>query len=156
MEISELGWPHYVGLVVLGIFVGLFSGLFGVGGGIIIIPSLVLFMGMTQQTAQGLSVAFMVPVALANALTYYREGATNMTHLPILLAVVIGALPAGVFASWAANQISQATLRSMFAIFMVAVAVRIMPAATFRPTGAAALIGVLVIAVGIRLIMMRS
>jgi len=150
----RLGWPHYAGLVALGAFVGLFSGLFGVGGGIIIIPSLVLLFGMTQQTAQGLSLAFMVPAALVNALTYFREGATSGAHLPLLLALVIGGIAAGPYASVVANRLPQDTLKAMFAIFMVAVAVRIMPQANFRSLGG--LVGVLLVAIGIRLIFAKS
>jgi uncharacterized membrane protein YfcA len=152
----KFGWPYYLGLVGLGAFVGLFSGLFGVGGGIVIVPALVLLMGASQQTAQGLSVAFMVPVALANAVTYYREGATDMSHLPMLLAMILGGMVAGPFGSTIANRLPEATLKMMFAVLMVAVSVRIMPAATFRPTGAVTLIGVLLAAVGIRLILMKS
>jgi len=146
----KLGWPHYLGLVVLGVIVGLFSGLFGVGGGIVIIPALVLLFGMTQQTAQGLSVAFMVPVALANAISYFRSGATNLSHLPLLLAVIVGGVVAGPYASAVACRLPQNTLKAMFAIFMVAVAVRIMPHSSLKSMGA--LLGVLLLAIGIRLI----
>jgi uncharacterized membrane protein YfcA len=153
-NMQQYNWPQYLGLAALGAFVGIFSGLFGVGGGIIIVPSFVLLMGLSQQTAQGLSLAFMVPTALINALTYHREGAITAAHVPLLLALVIGGVAAGPFGSVVANRLPQATLKTLFALFMVAVAVRIMPQANLRSMGW--LLGVLLVAIGIRLILARA
>jgi len=146
----KLGIPHYLGFVVLGVIVGLFSGLFGVGGGIVIIPTLVLLLGVTQQTAQGISLAFMVPTALVNAITYFQKGAIKTEHFVLILALIIGGVAAGPYASRVANSLPQNTLKMMFAIFMVAVAVKIMPKGDLKSMGW--LIGVLFIAVGIRLL----
>ena len=146
----KLGIPHYIGFVVLGVFVGLFSGLFGVGGGIVIIPALVLLLGVTQQTAQGISLAFMVPTALVNAATYFRHGAIRTEHFILILALIVGGVAAGPYASKVANSLPQNTLKMMFAIFMVAVAVRIMPKGDIKSMGW--LIGVLFVAVGIRML----
>jgi len=133
--------------VVLGVFVGLFSGLFGVGGGIIMVPVLVLLSGFTQQTAQGISLAVMVPTALANAFRYAKGDNMNLW---IALAIAIGAVPAGYFyGADIAQRLPEKTLRAMFALFMVAVAARIMPSATPKSMGA--LLGVAVIGVGVRM-----
>jgi uncharacterized protein len=149
----HLAWFHYIGLALLGAFVGLFSGLFGVGGGIVIIPALILLFTMTQQTAQGISLAVMVPLAFVNAITYFQKGATKAAHIPLLIALMVGAVSAGPFASAVANRLPQNTLKTMFALFMVAVAVRIMPEGSLRSMGW--LLGVLLVAIGIRLILVR-
>lgn len=141
----------FVLYVALGVFVGLFSGLFGVGGGIIMVPVLVLISGYTQQTAQGISLAVMVPTALANALCYAKGGNMNLW---IALAIAIGAVPAGYFyGAEIAQRLPEKTLRAMFALFMVAVAARVMPSATPRSMGA--LLGVAVMGVGVRMVLAR-
>jgi uncharacterized membrane protein YfcA len=137
--------------LALGAFVGVFSGLFGVGGGIVMVPFLVLLSGQNQQMAQGISLAVMVPTALANSLRYARSG--NM-DLWIALAIALGAVPAGyLFGADIAQRLPAKTLQTLFALFMVAVAVRMMPTASFRSMGA--LLGALIIAIGVRLVMGR-
>lgn len=137
--------------LALGAFVGVFSGLFGVGGGIVMVPFLVLLSGQNQQMAQGISLAVMVPTALANSFRYARSG--NM-DLWIALAIALGAVPAGyLFGADIAQRLPAKTLQTLFALFMVAVAVRMMPTASFRSMGA--LLGALIIAIGVRLVMGR-
>ncbi len=66
-------------LIAIGITAGALSGLVGVGGGIIIVPSLVLLAGFSQKHAQGTTLAMLcMPVALLAALTYYRAGYVNL------------------------------------------------------------------------------
>ena len=65
--------------VLLGLVAGVFSGLIGIGGAIIIIPSLVLLFGLSQHTAQGTTLALMVPpIGLLAAWTYYKEGFVDL------------------------------------------------------------------------------
>ncbi len=146
----KLAWPHYIGFVLFGVVVGIFSGLFGVGGGIVIIPTLVLLLGLKQQTAQGISLSFMVPVTLVAAQYYYRIGAIGKQHLPLMLCLIAGGVVATPFGAKVANSLPQNTLKAMFALFMVAVAVRIMPKGSLTSMGS--LVGVLLVAIGIRLI----
>jgi len=136
---------------LLGLFVGTFSGLFGVGGGIIMVPFLVLLSGLTTQTAQGISLAVMVPTALANAVRYTKGG--NM-DLWIAAAIILGAVPSGYFlGADIAQKLPADTLRMMFAVFMVVVAVRMMPSGGIKSMGA--LLGALLISIGVRLVMPR-
>jgi len=66
-------------LLLLGVLAGLFSGLIGLGGGIIIVPALVLLFGMTQHQAQGTTLALLVPpIGLLAAWVYYRQGYVNL------------------------------------------------------------------------------
>lgn len=134
---------------LLGVFVGIFSGLFGVGGGIIMVPFLVLLSAQSQQMAQGISLAVMVPTALANCFRYAKSGNLDLW---IALPIVLGAVPAGYFfGADLAQRLSGDTLKTMFALFMVIVAVRMVPSGTVRSMGM--LLGALVIAIGVRLLM---
>jgi uncharacterized protein len=84
-------------LIVLGIFAGLTSGLIGIGGGIIIVPVLVIIFGFSQQMAQGTTLALMVPpLGLFAAWTYYQQGYVDFKSagficLGFLLGSILGA-----------------------------------------------------------------
>lgn len=107
----------FVLLVVIGLLAGLFSGLVGLGGGIIIIPALVFLLGMNQQTAQGTSIALMLPpIGLLAAINYYKSGAINITYAIIIAsAFFIG----GYFGSKVALSLPEAIVRKVFAAFMI-------------------------------------
>lgn len=81
-------------LIAIGIIAGTLSGLVGVGGGIIIVPALVMLLGFTQKTAQGTTLAMlMMPVGIFAAITYFRAGQVNLkAALFIALGFLIGAL----------------------------------------------------------------
>jgi len=136
--------------VVLGVVVGVFSSLFGVGGGIIMVPFLVVIAGFTQHLAQGISLAVMVPTALMGAARYMKEGNVNLW---VALAVCIGSIPTARFGAELAQRLPQTTLRTLFALFMVAVAARIMPSGNLRSTSL--LLGMALLVMGVRLMLAR-
>lgn len=80
-------------LLIIGIAAGFASGFVGVGGGIIIVPALVFFLGYTQHMAQGTSLALMLPpIGLLGFYNYYKSGNTNVTAaLIIAVAFIAGA-----------------------------------------------------------------
>ena len=140
----------YSGFVLLGVVVGLFSALFGVGGGIIMVPFLVLITGFSQHMAQGISLAVMVPTALVGAARYMKGGNMNLW---VALAMAVGSIPAAHFCADLAQRLPQTTLRTLFALFMVAVAARIMPTGSLRAMSL--LVGMTLMAVGVRLMLAR-
>ena len=79
-------------LVVIGILGGLFSGFLGVGGGVIMIPLMVVLLGYNQHEAQGTSLAVLaIPVTFIAAYNYYTEGHVNWKFaLIIALAFIVG------------------------------------------------------------------
>jgi uncharacterized membrane protein YfcA len=79
-------------LVLIGIFAGILSGMVGVGGGIIIVPALVYFLGLSQHAAQGTSLALMLPpIGILGVMNYYKAGALNMKYaMVIAVAFIIG------------------------------------------------------------------
>jgi uncharacterized protein len=73
--------------ILLGLLAGIFSGLIGIGGGIIIVPSLVMLFGLTQHQAQGTTLAMMIPpIGILAAWTYYKQG-----NVDIKIAALIAA-----------------------------------------------------------------
>ena len=76
---------YIIGLLALGLLAGYFSGLVGIGGGIIIVPALVMLFGMSQHQAQGTTLALMVPpIGILAAMTYYQKGFVSFNYLLIL------------------------------------------------------------------------
>lgn len=111
-------------LVIIGIAAGVLSGLFGVGGGLIIVPALVFFMGMSQHEAQGTSLGLMLlPIGILAAWNYFQSGNLDVkAGLVIALAFVLG----GYFGSKLALGIQELTLKRIFGAFMMLVAIKLM------------------------------
>ena len=88
MNISEI-----VLLVIIGLTAGVIGGFLGLGGGIIVIPALVFFMGFSQHMAQGTNLAFMLaPIGIFAVINYYRGGYVNVKYAVILgLTFAVGA-----------------------------------------------------------------
>jgi uncharacterized membrane protein YfcA len=106
----------------LGIFAGVLSGLVGIGGGIIIVPALVYFFSMDQKTAQGTSLAVLLPpTGLLAFLEYYRAG-----HVDVKIGalIVVGLMLGGWFGGDFAQQLPQVTLRKIFAVLLLLIAVK--------------------------------
>jgi uncharacterized membrane protein YfcA len=110
----------YALVAVLGVVAGVISGLFGVGGAIVIVPGLVLLAKLPQHTANGTSLgALLLPVGLLGFLQYYKRGQVNIAYAAIIAAgLLVGAL---VGAKLAAG-LSDASLRRAFGVFLLFVA----------------------------------
>ena len=104
----------FIVLLMIGLIAGVFSGLMGIGGAIIMIPALIYFLQMDQQSAQGTSIAIMLPpVGLLAAYNYYKAGALNIKYAAIIaVAFFIG----GYFGSRFATSLPQESLRKIFAL----------------------------------------
>jgi hypothetical protein len=110
-------------LVIIGLTAGVFSGTFGVGGAIIVIPALIFFLGLSQHQAQGTSLAFMIPpVTLMAALNYSKNGYVNWKFALILAVMfVVGTY----FGSMISFSIPDKILRKMFGGLLMLVALKI-------------------------------
>jgi len=116
---------YYLGGVLLvGLVAGILSGLFGIGGGVIIVPALVMMFGLSQQTAQGTTLAMLsIPVSLVAALNYTKAGMVSWKFAVIL---AIGFVIGGFFGSKFAVGIDGAVMKKMFAILMIILAVKML------------------------------
>ncbi len=110
--------------ILVGLTAGILSGLMGIGGGIIIIPALVYIFGLTQQNAQGTTLALMVPpIGLLAAWTYYKQGQVN---IPIAIFVCIGFFAGGFFGAKLALHLSNQILQKMFGALLLAVSLKML------------------------------
>jgi len=109
--------------ILTGLIVGIFSGLVGVGGGVLLIPILIYFFKMNQHMAQGTSLAMLLPpTGLLAFLKYYKAGNADLKlGLLIALGVFIGGYLGGMWA----QKIGDVSLRKGFAVFLVGVAVKL-------------------------------
>src|SRR5215217_3965184 len=107
-------------LVLVGILVGVFSGVMGLGGGSVMIPVMVLAFAMTQQQAHGTSLAVMIPpVTLPAVIEYYRKGNVNL-HMAGWMA--LGVLAGSFFGAYIANSIPKESLKLVFGFLLIYVA----------------------------------
>jgi uncharacterized membrane protein YfcA len=108
--------------ILLGLVAGVFSGLIGIGGGIIIVPALVLLFGLSQHTAQGTTLALMVPpIGLLAALAYYKQG---FVDLKVAAFVCLGFFVGGLVGAKFAIAIPETILKKMFGVVLLAVSVK--------------------------------
>jgi uncharacterized membrane protein YfcA len=108
-------------LAAVGLVAGFCSGLFGVGGGIILVPLLVLVLGVGQRRASATTLAAMLPTSLTGTAGYALQGHVYWLAGGILIA---GAVSGAVLGSWLLHRIPQRLLRWVFIVFLLAVAVR--------------------------------
>lgn len=106
--------------IVIGVLAGILSGLFGIGGGVVIVPALILFAKLSPVSATGTSlVALLLPVGALGVMEYYRKGHIDVpTALWVALGLFVGAWIGAKFA----QTLSPLALKRSFAVFLVIVA----------------------------------
>lgn len=109
-------------LLLIGLVAGTMSGGLGVGGGIIIVPALVFFLGYTQHQASGTSLAMMIaPIGIFSAWNYYRNGFVEIRSSAIILvAFFLGSY----IGSLIAVNLPAKTLQRIFGFILLAVSVK--------------------------------
>jgi len=109
-------------LLVIGLAAGILGGLIGVGGGIIIVPSLIYFLGFSQKEASGTSLGILLlPVGILGVLQFYKAGYIDMRTVWL---VSFGFLVGSYFGSKIALRFSQETVRKIFAVVMILIALK--------------------------------
>ncbi len=109
-------------LIIIGVIAGVTSGLLGVGGGVIVVPALMLVLGMSQVVAQGTSLAFLLaPIGIGAVLIYARNGDVNWGVAGLL---AIGFLVGGFLGSKLVMQVPEKYLSKLFGIFLLFVAAK--------------------------------
>ncbi len=117
-------------LVIIGVMAGISSGFFGIGGGIVIVPALIYWVGYNQHRAVGTSLAVLLPpVGLAATLEYYRQGNVDIRAAMIIaVAMLLG----GYAGAFVANQLSGPHLRLLFGLFVLGLGVYLIYGAAKR------------------------
>jgi uncharacterized protein len=111
-------------LLAIGFGAGVLSGIFGIGGGIVIVPALIYLAKMGPQQAAGTSLgALVLPLGAAvGALTYYKAGQLDLKHA---LLIAIGMAFGAFIGAWVATNVDATYLRKGFAVLMVMMAVKL-------------------------------
>ncbi len=117
MSLSEV-----VIVLAIGMAAGFLSGSMGIGGAIVVVPSLVFIMGLTMQQAQGTSLALMtMPVMIVATFNYYRSGNVNIKYAAIMACTfVIG----GFLGSKLSLQMPEAIMRKLFGFLIIIIALK--------------------------------
>ncbi|MDX1830215.1 MAG: sulfite exporter TauE/SafE family protein [Lutibacter sp.] len=112
-------------LILIGLLAGILSGLVGVGGGIIMVPMFILFLGLNQYNAQGLSLAVMLPPVTFLAVYNYHKAGGGSIDWKVALIVSLLFVIGGFIGSKIALQINQRTLKRIFGVLMLIVAIKL-------------------------------
>lgn len=113
-----------VQLLLIGLAAGVAGGMFGIGGGAIMVPAMVLLMGLDQKFATGTSIAAQIlPIGLLGAVVYHRSGNINFKYAVI---IAVGLLVGNLFGAMFANQpfITSETMKKLYGIFLLAIGFR--------------------------------
>jgi uncharacterized membrane protein YfcA len=110
--------------ILLGIVTGILAGIFGVGGGIVLVPALIWIFHFSQHQAQGISLAtIIIPVGIFAVMNYYKA---NPFPLKVPFLIAVGVLIGSLLSSHYAQQISAKHLKNAFAILMIAAAIKML------------------------------
>jgi uncharacterized protein len=113
-------YPEILKMVLLGLTAGILSGLFGIGGGLVIVPALVLLFGFDTKMAVGTSLfVILLPTGLLGVLEYWR---TNNLRVAPGLWIALGVFGGAYLGALAAGMLSPATMKRGYAIFLIVVA----------------------------------
>lgn len=114
---NNMNTETFMLLLAIGFTAGVMSGLVGIGGGIIIVPALIFFLGFSQQEAQGTSLGLLLlPIGILAVINYYKSGYIDVKVVGIMcLAFVIG----GWVGSKIALQLSEEVVKKIFAVVLL-------------------------------------
>ena len=110
------GLQLIVAALIAGTFTGLVAGTMGVGGGIVMVPAMVIVMGIDQHVAQGISLAVIVPTAISGAAQHFRQGNVDFRWA---LYIAAGGIVGGAVGAQFAQFIPAFGLRVLFAVFAI-------------------------------------
>ena len=111
-------------LLITGLLAGMLSSLVGVGGGLIVVPALILIMGLDQKTAQGTSLALlMLPLGIGGVYIYHKAGNVRWPYALIMAAsFMVGSY----FGAIVVKNLNTLTVKRLFAVFMIVMAIKML------------------------------
>lgn len=112
----------YVKLAMLGFITGILNGLFGAGGGTIIVPFMVFLLGIEDHKAHATAISIILPLTILSSLIYIKNG---IVDIPLTLNVTIGSVIGGYIGALLLNKVPIKILRKLFGIIMIIASIRI-------------------------------
>ncbi|WP_026477974.1 sulfite exporter TauE/SafE family protein [Alkaliphilus transvaalensis] len=112
---------QWIKIISVGFIAGVINGLFGAGGGTIIVPALYFVFGVSQHKAHATAISIILPFALISSFIYYRNGFSN---LGITFNVALGGVIGSYIGSKSLTRFSASRLRQIFGIVMIIAAIR--------------------------------
>ncbi|MEN9952244.1 MAG: hypothetical protein RLZZ520_512 [Bacteroidota bacterium] len=111
-------------LLIIGLAAGFMGGLVGIGGGVIIVPALVMILGMSQHQAQGTSLMMILfPVGILGVINYYKQGHVDIKYAGLL---AVGFFVGSFLGSKYSLSLPQLTIKRIFAVVMMLLALKIL------------------------------
>lgn len=111
-------------LILIGLAAGVLGGMVGIGGGVLIVPALVLILGLTQHQSQGISLAMMIfPVGILGVINYYKKGYVDFRYAGLL---AVGFFVGSYIGSKFSLSLPQDTVRKIFAVVMILLAIKLL------------------------------
>jgi uncharacterized protein len=111
-------------LLIVGVLAGMLSGLVGLGGGVVIVPALVYFLGFTQHQATGTSLGILLlPAGIFAVMNYYKKGYIDIR---VVLLIFVGFLLGGYFGSKISLNVPEVTLKKVFAVVLLLIAGKVL------------------------------
>lgn len=118
--------PQTLIFLAIGALVGVCSGIFGIGGGVILVPILVLGFGFAQITATGVSLtALLLPVGALGVWEYWRSGRLTSADVRVGLLIAVGIFLGTFVGARLAGHLPENVLRKGFAVLMAGVAIKL-------------------------------
>lgn len=108
-------------VVLIGLIAGIVNGLFGSGGGTIVVPALVFILGVKDHKAHATTISIILPLTIISAFIYFRNGAIDFS---IALYVVLGGVIGGFLGAKLLNRVPKNILRKAFGLFMIIAGIR--------------------------------
>ncbi len=121
VQLPNLWWAF----ILLGVCAGVLSGALGLGSGTILVPTLVLLCGFMQESAQGMALAVMVPMALLGAFRYWKNPQIEI-NLAVVGLIICGALVGTLAGTELTSRLPGHVLRKAFAIFLIIIAAKML------------------------------
>ncbi|MEY4702290.1 MAG: hypothetical protein RIR96_187 [Bacteroidota bacterium] len=124
MKEKKINMETIVLLLLIGLAAGFLGGLVGIGGGVLIVPALVLLLGLSQHMAQGISLAMILfPVGILGVINYYKNGFVDLRFAGLL---AIGFFAGSYLGSKFSLSLPQDTVKKIFAIVMILLSIKLL------------------------------
>lgn len=115
--------PEILALLGIGLIAGVLAGLLGIGGGLLMVPAMVLITGFDQHVAQGTSLLVIIPAAAFGSFTHHRHGRLALRDAA---ALAVGGVVGALLGSVTALSLDEDLLRRLFAILLLGIAARML------------------------------